>query len=109
MDGETTNVFGRSSENMIASDARETPENEGDAIVLLRGESERACRLLSDFGAVVVIAGEEIGGATIDFGSFQLPRRGDAVDEVGIDRESPEDDDGNIPAAIAEMGGGDMS
>lgn len=79
--------------------------NDEVAMVLLRGESERACRLLFDLGVVVVIVGDEIGGATIDLGSFQVPRRGDA-DEVGIDRESPEDD-GNIPAATAEIAGGD--
>ena len=76
--------------------------------MLLRGESERACRLLFDLGVVVVVVvvvGDEIGGATIDLGSFQVPRREDA-DEVGVDRESPEDG-GNIPAATAEIAGGD--
>lgn len=101
MDGETTTVLGRSSENRIASEPREAPDNDDEAIVLLRGDSERASRLLFDLGVVVVTVGDEIGGATIDLGSFQVPRRGDA-DEAGMDRERPEDD-GNIPAVTAEI------
>jgi hypothetical protein len=99
-------VFGRSSENRIASEPREVHDNDDEAIVLLRGESERASRLLFDLGMVVVIVGDEIGGATIDLGSFQVPRRGD-TDETGMERESPEDD-GNIPAVTADIGGGDI-
>lgn len=96
MDGDTTIVSGRFSDKGAMKDAGRAPEVK---VLARRGVSADEPILLSALCVVVVTACEDNGGATKDFGSFQVPRRGEGVI---VD----EDDEGSMRAATAEIGGG---